>query len=278
MANLENIQYAAAKTGLNILGRIVRGVDLYYYDFIAGGNNFVATDSANTRITMPARSAPQNYIYESATFDIEPWDDGWYEWQVYDTAGKLLAISRYYIFSGSLMFDDYLAGLKTDVAGVAAKTDNLPAIPASEPNATANKNSIVSEIDDNEIKIDSVQSDTTAIKAKTDNLPALPASEPNATANKNEIISEIDSNEAKLDSIKSDTIAIEAKTDNLPVDPASQSQVEAAITISEALIRTDISAVPAEVWEIDINDTEQPTIIQKAKHWLGLSGSIKRKQ
>jgi len=253
MANLENIQYAAAKTGLNLIGRIVRGVDLYYYDFITGGNTFVVTDSANTRIAMPARSIPQDYIYESATFDIETWDDGWYEWQVYDTAGKLLAISRYYIFSGSLMFDNYLAGLKTDVADVAAKTDNLPAIPASEPNATANKDSIISEID--------------SVKSDTINLPADPTSETNATTNKNEIVSEINGNEAKIDDVKSDTIAIETKTDNLPVDPASQSQVEAAI-----------DDVPEAVWDTDIEDTEKPTTIEKSRFFLGLINSVLRKQ
>lgn len=377
MANLRKIQYASTKTGLSILGRVVRDSDLYYYDFVTGGNTFVATDSANTRISMPARSAPQNYIYESTTFDIETWDDGFYEWQVYDSVGKLLALSRFYIANGQIMFDDYLFPIRSNLAGVKAKTDNLPSDPTSEANATnnkneiiteinnnetkidsvlsdttaikaktdnlpvdptsetnatSNKNSIISEIDDNEVKIDalqgdvtaiknktdnlpadpaseanatanknavvaevninegkidSVQGDTTAIKAKTDNLPADPASESNvdavkaktdnlpsdptsetnATANKDEIIAEIDGNEGKLDDIKSDTTAIKGKTDNLPLDPASQSQVEAAIDL-----------VPEAVWEVDINDTDQPTIIQKAKYWIGWIGSIMRKQ
>ena len=47
-----------------------------------------------------------------------------------------------------------------DLIAIKAKTDNLPADPASESN-----------VDANESKIDSLQADATAIKAKTDNLP-----------------------------------------------------------------------------------------------------------
>lgn len=280
MANLRKIQYASTKTGLTIIGRVVRDADLYYYDFVAGGNTFVATDSANTRISMPARSAPQDYIYESATFDIETWDDGYYEFQVYDTiptpaTGKLLALSRFYISGGQIMFDDFLVGIdakttnlpsdptsetnaianknaiiveidvnegkidsvQLDTTAIKAKTDNLPSDPTSETNATSNKNEVITEVNANETKIDDVKTDTSAIKLKTDNLPTDPTSEINATSNKDEIISEIDDNEVKIDSVKSDTTAIKTKTDNLPADPASQSQVETAISTSESNIR-----------------------------------------
>lgn len=71
---------------------------------------------------------------------------------------------------------------------------------ASEANATTNKNSIISEVDANEVKID-------AIKNKTDNLPVDPASEANATSNKNTIVAEIDVNEVKIDLITTDLTA-----------------------------------------------------------------------
>jgi len=182
MANLRNIQYADPKTGLTFIGRVVRGADLYYFDFVTGGNTFLAADSANTRISMPARPTPQNYIYESATFDIEPWDDGYYEWQVYDTIptpanGKLFALARYYISNGQIMFDDYLVGIDTGVTGIKAKTDNLPASPASEDNATSNKNEIIAEVNETEGKVDVVEGkvdvidgNVDAIKTQTDKI------------------------------------------------------------------------------------------------------------
>jgi len=324
MANLRNIQYADPKTGLTFIGRVVRGADLYYYDFVTGGNTFLVADSANTRISMPARSVPQNYIYESATFDIEPWNDGYYEFQVYDTIptpanGKLYAVSRFYISGGQIMFDDYLVGISTGVSDIKTKTDNLPPDPTSETNATANKNAIIAEVDQNEAKIDIIDGNVDAIKAKTDNLPADPTSETNATTNKNEviievnanetkiddvktdtsaiklstdnlpsdptsetnatsnkdeIISEIDDNEVKIDSIKTDTVAIKAKTDNLPGDPTSESQA----TTNKNEILTEVADIPDQIWDEDIVDTQQPTIVEQARHWLGLINAIMRKQ
>jgi len=52
--------------------------------------------------------------------------------------------------------------------------------------------SILSEINDNESKIDAIDSIVDAIKAKTDNLPTDPTSETNATANKTSIENKID--------------------------------------------------------------------------------------
>lgn len=48
-----------------------------------------------------------------------------------------------------------------EIDAIKAKTDNLPIDPASETNATSNKNSIIAEIDANEVKIDSIITDLT---------------------------------------------------------------------------------------------------------------------
>lgn len=269
MANLSNIQHANSKTGLTLIGRVVRGADLYYNDFVTGGNTFLVTDSANTRTSMPARSAPQDYIYESVTFDIETWDDGFYEWQVYDTIptpanGKLLALSRFYIANGKIMFDDYLFNIQTNLAGVRIKTDNLPADPASETNATDNKDTIISEIDDNEVKIDILQSDVTAIKAKTVNLPSDPTSEAIATANKNSIIFEINENETKIDAIDAalaivDGIVdlIKVKTDNLPTDPTSETNATA--NRIEVITEVDDNGIKIDLVQSDVITIEDNT-------------------
>ena len=193
-----------------------------------------------------------------------------------------------------------------EIDAIKAKTDNLPADPTSETNATANTNSIIAEINANEAKIDIidtnvdtivgklpmnyimgsfVQSDKDdeidAIKAKTDNLPADPTSETNATSNTNSIISEINANEAKIDIIdtnvdgivaklptnyimgssvqsdKDDEIdAIKAKTDNLPVDPASE-------TNATSNTNTIVSEINTNEAKIDTVDTNVDTIVSK---------------
>lgn len=67
------------------------------------------------------------------------------------------------------------SSVKTDkddeIDAIKAKTDNLPSDPTSETNATANKNSIITEVDANEAKIDIIDTNVDAIKLKTDNLP-----------------------------------------------------------------------------------------------------------
>jgi len=86
----------------------------------------------------------------------------------------------------------------TVVDGVAdaikAKTDNLPADPASETN-----------VDANEAKIDIIDTVVDAIKAKTDNLPTDPADQSLVEAalaiTEVALTAEIDANEAKIDTI-----------------------------------------------------------------------------
>lgn len=90
--------------------------------------------------------------------------------------------------------DGKLDTVDTVVDAIKAKTDNLPADPASETN-----------VDANETKIDTIDTVVDAIKAKTDNLPADPASETN-----------VDANETKIDTIDTVVDAIKAVTDNLP--------------------------------------------------------------
>ena len=96
------------------------------------------------------------------------------------------------------------------------KTTNLPTDPASETNATTNKNSIISEVDDNETKIDSIITTLSTIVSDiwsfvTRTLTGIGssgiASEANATTNTTNIIAEIDANELKIDAINLDITA-----------------------------------------------------------------------
>lgn len=120
-----------------------------------------------------------------------------------------------------------------------AKTTNLPSDPASESNATANRNQIISEVDDNETAIGGVQSTADDIDAKTTNLPSDPASETSATANKDEVISEVDDNEAKLDDIIS--------TLSTGVIDANLVQVNGSSTIDGTQIKMVLELVQAMV-------------------------------
>jgi len=123
-----------------------------------------------------------------------------------------------------------------EIDAIKAKTDNLPADPASETN-----------VDANETKIDTLQADATAIKAKTDNLPADPADESN-------IIAEIDANETKIDALQTDLTAVKAKTDNLPADPASETNVDANETKIDTIDANvdSILKINKNRWKIDV--------------------------
>ena len=132
------------------------------------------------------------------------------------------------------------------IAGIAAKTDNLPDDPADESalealiaglptdadvqtaaaaalsaydaptraEATSDKEAIITEVDANEAKID-------AVKAKTDNLPASPAAVGSAmtlTAAYDKAKDDVLTPLAVVDGLAD---AIKAKTDNLPAAPAA---------------------------------------------------------
>jgi len=50
-----------------------------------------------------------------------------------------------------------------DVSAIKAKTDNLPSDPASETNATANKVAIIAEVNENEVKINTIVTAVTGV-------------------------------------------------------------------------------------------------------------------
>jgi hypothetical protein len=103
---------------------------------------------------------------------------------------------------------DKIQTIDDNVDAIKAKTDNLPADPTSETNATANKNEIVTDIDDvkgtafvkdtdslvnirpETDKIQTIDDNVDAIKLKTDNLPADPASETNVDAAETAILND----------------------------------------------------------------------------------------
>jgi hypothetical protein len=159
-----------------------------------------------------------------------------------------------------------------NVAAIKAKTDNLPADPASNAQVntrlatagyTAPDNAAITAIKGKTDNLPGAPANETtlaAVKAKTDNLPAQPANEANvethvtnalnaydpptraeATADKEAVIGQVDANEAKIDVLDALADAIKAKTDLLPADPASQAAVLAAvaglndITVAELL-------------------------------------------
>ena len=60
-----------------------------------------------------------------------------------------------------------------EINAIKVKTDNLPSDPSSEANATSNKNSIIAEINANEVKIDSLAVDTSLILSELETVLAL---------------------------------------------------------------------------------------------------------
>jgi len=170
----------------------------------------------------------------------------------------------------------------TEVAAIKAKTDNLPATPASKADADA----ATSAANDAKASADLANrtapdnAGVAAIKAKTDNLPASPAATGAAmsltTAERNNIAStvwtttsrqlsvggisaivaaiwdEVTSSHsttgsfAKLlkDYLDAAVSAVKAKTDGLPADPASESLLEAAVA---AIPQPDLSRLDVAV-------------------------------
>jgi len=126
--------------------------------------------------------------------------------------------------------DDYV---DTEVAAIKAKTDLIPAAPATE----AKQDTIIGYIDTEVAAIlAAVDTEVAAIKAKTDNLPADPADDSDldtaiAAVKAETALIVADTNELQTDLHDGGRLdllvdAIKAKTDNLPADPADESNTQ----------------------------------------------------
>lgn len=159
--------------------------------------------------------------------------------------------------------------------------------PPTRAEATSDKNEIITEVDANETKIDTLQTDVNAVKAKTDLLAftsgnvhshtkvqdnlaltaqqkldvnteadtALtdfdPPTRAEATSDKNEIIVEVDANEVKIDAVKSETALIKTETDKIPsikTETEKIANVNAGSGVSGSVIEeVENRATPAQV-------------------------------
>jgi hypothetical protein len=134
------------------------------------------------------------------------------------------------------------------IAAIKAKTDNLPAAPASEGNVSAVGSAVLAV----DAKVDTrptlaqvegsavlaKESTVGAVKAKTDALPSDPASN-----------TQVNTRLASSQYVAPDNAsvaAIKAKTDNLPSDPASEGSVTAVGAKADA-IKTNTDLIPATV-------------------------------
>lgn len=102
---------------------------------------------------------------------------------------------------------------------------------AQQSTLLAVQGALTTEINQNEIKLNTVIADTAAIKAKTTNLPSSPASSSDVTGATNPIAAAVANLDLKATGIK-------AKTDNLPPDPAKETSVLARPT--NPLLATDL--------------------------------------
>jgi hypothetical protein len=110
----------------------------------------------------------------------------------------------------------YVAPDNADIALIKAKTDNLPADPASNTEVDTRLATTGYTAPDN--------ADILLIKAKTDNLPADPAS--NTEVNTRLATTGYTAPD------NADILLIKAKTDNLPTDPASNTEVDTRLSTS----------------------------------------------
>lgn len=123
--------------------------------------------------------------------------------------------------------DDFV---DTEVAAIKAKTDNLPADPASAATIATAFGVTNGKVDTVATYIDT---EVAAIKAKTDNLPADPASAATLAGRFNTVDSNIATVAGYIDT---EVAAIKAKTDNLPASPAATSDIPTANANADALL------------------------------------------
>ena len=89
------------------------------------------------------------------------------DWETNPDATSVYVIMPYGISSVACMSDDSLAAINAECDTALTDYDG-----PTRTEATTDKNAIITEVDANETKIDTLQTDSTAIKAKTDNLPS----------------------------------------------------------------------------------------------------------
>lgn len=129
------------------------------------------------------------------------------------------------------------------VDAIKAKTDNLPADPAS--NTQVNTRLAATDY------VAPANSDVAAIKAKTDNLPASPA----ATGDAMTLTTAYDAaktaaSQASVDTIDGLVDAIKAKTDTLPLQPASESAVLSRLSTAD-YVSPDNATIQATATDMD---------------------------
>ncbi len=123
----------------------------------------------------------------------------------------------------------YVAPANADIAAIKAKTDNLPAAPASEGSVTARPTLA-------QIEASTVLAKEATVLA----IPSAPSAAVVASAVRTELATELGRVDATVSSrlptsgytapANADVAAIKAKTDNLPADPADNSEILAAIS------------------------------------------------
>lgn len=124
------------------------------------------------------------------------------------------------------------------VAAIKAKTDNLPADPASAATVASEITAATSPLATSSA-LSTAQTAITAIKAKTDNLPSDPASAATVASEITAATSPLATSSA-LSTAQTAITAIKAKTDNLPADPASAATVAGQITAATSTIAADV--------------------------------------
>lgn len=136
----------------DVLLEIRRKSDSYYYDF--DDNTFKNSGWVTKQEVMAeldATNSPGTYFYNFDTSGLS--DDEYYIRVTSVTAANSP-------WEGELKVGDFIDYIDASINDVKLKTDNLPVDPTSETNATSNKNEIISEIDDNETKIDNIDTST----------------------------------------------------------------------------------------------------------------------
>jgi len=136
----------------------------------------------------------------------------------------------------------------TEIAAIKAKTDLIPAAPASETTLATVATYVDTEV--------------AAIKAKTDLIPAAPASETTLATVATYVDTEVAAIKAKTDLIpaspasETTVAAVKAKTDLIPAAPASETTLATVATY----VDTEVAAIKAKTDLIPASPASETTV------------------
>jgi len=263
--NITNLSALANIFGPGTMARPASGNIVYPFTFVVKDEEGHLVDVDSNTVTLTAKNGAgtdrstnlsavthagtgqYTFTYTVHSSDVD-------EGLAFTATGTVQSASRVGFASSEVADADSLAAL----AAIQAKTDNLPASPASTSDVTSGTSAVETAITTAQSAINShtdsavaplaTTSELNAVKAKTDNLPASPASTGDVTSSTSTLAADISAGTSSTaTAITSAQTAINAHTDTAVNPLATTAQITAAVSALEAAITAATSPLATSV-------------------------------